>query len=157
MSQHWPGQWCLRVIDDLPSLGQNCLRFLGEQTDELFAVGLVDVGTGQGTLTQKVFIVRNHTTVSQIDRGYGPIGVLSHDDETLFGAQYMHRLSAERRHVELLSRFHHCFPDLSSVIRVYVDFVSQLPGEADAEQTSRHAGYRAFPQAHERKVVVGEV
>ena len=71
------------IVHDLPTFGKHLPRFLGQESNELFAVLADQVGTKEGTFAQKILVLADHVIQSQVHRCHGTVRILTDDDVSL--------------------------------------------------------------------------
>ncbi len=129
-----------RVGDDLPALRQDGLRIVGQQADEVLAIAARGVRARERAAAEEVLALGDDPVHAEIDGRHRAVGVLPDDDESLLGAQHVHRLGAVGRDAVLRAGRHQRFPDVPRLVGADVDLVGELAGEADPHHARRHAG-----------------
>src|SRR5882757_1156282 len=121
------------------------------QSDQLFAVrGLHRLALQRALADEIRFGLADRPRETGIVRRHGAIGVLTHDDVTLLGTQYVHGLSAVLHHPMPLAGRVNRFPYRRAKIGGHIDFETQLAGKADAEQQHGDAANEPAAHAHMR-------
>lgn len=102
MAEHRDGRGGQHAVrDELGALGEEGGGVVGEQADQVFAVGADGVGAGVGALADEVgLLLRHRPTHAEILGSYGAVGVLADDRVALLGAQDVHALGAVRGDAE---------------------------------------------------------
>src|SRR5581483_9892573 len=83
------------------------------------------------------------------------VGVLADDEMALLQPQNALGLHAEGLQPKFRSCFYQGFPQVPAMRTRTMDLVAQFADEADAEQTTRHAGHFALPGRQVREGRVG--
>ena len=124
-------------VHDVAAFGQDLGGVVGEQADELLAVGANGIGAAEGALAEEVLAAGEQAAEADVVGRDRTVGFLADDDEALFGAEDVHGLGAVGGDAEGAAGVEQGFPDVAGAVGGDVDFVGEFAAEADAEDARR--------------------